>query len=84
MRLSEAESHHSLHMHMRHLIDRPALHHSNSHQELDGASDTDALQQLPHVDTKLRTIDWVLTLDADPTLPVDDREFDNSYSTELV
>ena len=80
LRMSEAESHHSLHMHMQHLIDRPALHHSPSHQELDGA-DADALQ-LPHVDTEQRVIDWVLALDADPTLPVDDRAFDSSYSTE--
>ena len=72
MRLSEAESHHSLPMHMKHITDRRALHHSNSHQELDGASDTDALQ-LPHIDTEQRIIDWVLTVDADPTLPVLDR-----------
>ena len=81
LRLSEAESHHSLHMHMQHLIDRPNLHHSPSHQDLDANVEVESLQ-LPHVDTEQRTIDWVLNLDADPTLPVDDRAFDTSYSTE--
>ena len=87
LRMSEAESHHSLHMHMQSLIElAPPLPHTASHgAELDAAGGAGAgleerALQLPHVDSEQRIVSWILNLDAcDPELPLHDQEFDGAY-----
>ena len=82
LRLSEAESHHSLHMHMHQLIEPPhtPLHQNSSHCELDTLLEADHALQLPHVDSEQRIVTWILNLDAcDPDLPMHDQDFDDAY-----